>query len=225
MLNLIAHRALDNNKYQENTKEAINDSLSKDYISGIEIDARMTKDKKIVIIHDMTINRVSNGTGFISNQTLKELKKHNFGTEENPSKISTLKEILKEINTNKIILIELKHESSNKEEYITQINNVLKNYNKENIYVMSFDPILIKLLKETNQNIKCGLLVSKIINITTNYEDYDFIAISSYSIDKVKNIKKPIFVWALKTKKRIKELNEKMSKNTYYIVDKPRKYI
>ena len=53
----------------------------------------------------------------------------------------------------------------------------------------------------------------------------DFIAISSYSVNKVKDINKPIFVWALNRKKKYLELLDKMSSNTYYIVDIPKKYI
>lgn len=225
MYNLIAHRGLDNNKYTENTKNAIIDSLNKPYISGVELDVRMTKDNKIVVAHDMTINRVSNGTGFISNMTLKELKNFNFGTKNNLTRISTLKEVLSAISSDKIILIELKYEGTDEYKYIKYFFRSIFPYLNKNIYIMSFNHTLIKKLKKKHQHLKCGLLISTIINSVNIEDSTDFIAISSYSVSKVKDYKKPVFIWALKSKKRYEELKKEMNKNVYYIVDKPYKYV
>ena len=41
----------------------------------IEDDVYLTKDNKIVILHDGTLSRTTNGTGFIEDYTLEELKK------------------------------------------------------------------------------------------------------------------------------------------------------
>ena len=79
MSNLIAHRGLNNKKYKENTKEAIINSLKQDYIKGIEIDIRLTKDNKIVVIHDSTINRTSNGQGKVKEMMGKSAGKRKRG--------------------------------------------------------------------------------------------------------------------------------------------------
>ena len=55
MINFYAHRARNNHSFKDNSKEAILSSINKDYISGVEIDIRLTKDKKIVIYHDPII--------------------------------------------------------------------------------------------------------------------------------------------------------------------------
>ncbi|ADB42561.1 glycerophosphodiester phosphodiesterase family protein [Spirosoma linguale] len=44
-------------------------------VDYIEIDVRTTKDGKLVILHDGTLNRTTNGTGPVSEQTLADLKK------------------------------------------------------------------------------------------------------------------------------------------------------
>ena len=46
---------------------------------GIECDIRRSKDGQLVIIHDKTINRTSNGRGRVDNYTIDELRKYNFG--------------------------------------------------------------------------------------------------------------------------------------------------
>ena len=50
---IISHRGNDLHKFKENTKEAIISTLSNDYTSGVELDVRMTKDKKIVLSHSL----------------------------------------------------------------------------------------------------------------------------------------------------------------------------
>ena len=66
LCNLIAHRGRNSSIFGENTKEGIFDSFNSSYVSGVEIDVRITKDNKIVVIHDMTINRTSDGYGFVN---------------------------------------------------------------------------------------------------------------------------------------------------------------
>ena len=44
----------------------------------IEFDLRATKDNKIVLYHDSTLDRISNGTGLVKSYTLSELKKFNY---------------------------------------------------------------------------------------------------------------------------------------------------
>ncbi|MDD3031514.1 MAG: glycerophosphodiester phosphodiesterase family protein, partial [Atribacterota bacterium] len=41
---------------------------------GIEFDVQMTKDKKLVVIHDERVDRTTNGIGYIKDLTLKEIK-------------------------------------------------------------------------------------------------------------------------------------------------------
>ena len=225
MYNLIAHRGLNDKKYRENTQDAIKDSLKELYISGIEIDARITKDNKIIVIHDQTINRTSNGAGFVKNMTLKELKKYNFGTKYYDAKISTLKEILSNIKSNKIILIEIKYEGDDNKTYIKSFYHSINKFLNKNIYIMSFNHEIVKELKSTYPYLRCGLLISKIININHLKESYDFIAISSYSIKKVASYKKTIFVWGIQGKKHYQSIRKTASKDTYYIVNKPKNYI
>lgn len=45
---------------------------------GIELDVQLTKDGEVVVIHDETINRVSNGKGAVKDYTLEELRQFSF---------------------------------------------------------------------------------------------------------------------------------------------------
>ncbi|MEL7659172.1 MAG: glycerophosphodiester phosphodiesterase family protein, partial [Bacillota bacterium] len=45
---------------------------------AIELDVQLTKDEKLVVIHDLSIDRTSNGTGYIKDMTLDDLRQFDF---------------------------------------------------------------------------------------------------------------------------------------------------
>ncbi|MEG2322347.1 MAG: glycerophosphodiester phosphodiesterase family protein, partial [Bacilli bacterium] len=98
-IKIISHRGSNVSIYKPNTKEALLEALQDDYIDGIEFDVRITKDKKIVIIHDLLINFISNGKGIVKKMKLNKLLKYNFGTNKLKQKICTLDELLKKIKS------------------------------------------------------------------------------------------------------------------------------
>lgn len=58
---------------QENTLEAFELAV-KQGADGVELDVQMTKDGRLAVIHDETIDRVCDGTGFVADYTMSELK-------------------------------------------------------------------------------------------------------------------------------------------------------
>mgnify|MGYP002513534686 CR=1 FL=1 len=56
----------------ENSLAGFRAAVEKDY--GIELDVHLSKDGELVVIHDETVDRTTDGTGFIKDLTLAELK-------------------------------------------------------------------------------------------------------------------------------------------------------
>ena len=80
----------------ENTLEAFRIAIEMG-ADGIELDVQFTKDRQMVVIHDETIDRVSNGHGRVVDYTLKELKQFTFNKthpEYQDCRIPTLEEVL-----------------------------------------------------------------------------------------------------------------------------------
>ena len=68
---------------------------------AVETDIRFTKDNVPVILHNETINSTSNGRGRISDMTLAQAKKYNFGNSSyGNQKIPTLKETVRTCKEN-----------------------------------------------------------------------------------------------------------------------------
>lgn len=97
---LIAHRGA-SLFCPENTLQAVR-KAARMGVKWIETDVQMTIDNQLVIIHDETLERTSNGTGFVARQTLSCIKGLDAGSwfpgaDEGPYQIPTLEEFLKEI--------------------------------------------------------------------------------------------------------------------------------
>lgn len=82
--------------YPENTLLGIQEALNHG-VDMLEIDLNLTKDKQVVVIHDNTIDRTTNGTGYIHDMTLEEVKSYDAGSymgiQFEGLKIPTLREL------------------------------------------------------------------------------------------------------------------------------------
>ncbi|MDD4547723.1 MAG: glycerophosphodiester phosphodiesterase family protein [Bacilli bacterium] len=218
MINLIAHRGNNNHEYKENTVNAILASLKEDYISGVELDVRLTKDNKLVVIHDYTINRTSNGSGIVKNMTIKELRKYNFGSKNKPDRIPLLDEVLKKIRSNKIIILELKTEFDDITEISNRVIKIVKKYPKLNIYLTGFSHKLTSYLKQKGPNLKIGFANIIVTKKTVFDDSYDGYFINYKFFDNYET-KKPLFFWTIN---RLDFFDDKdiINDNMYFITDK-----
>ncbi|KAA5545698.1 hypothetical protein F0145_12240 [Adhaeribacter rhizoryzae] len=109
-INLIAHRGA-SDVAPENTLAAVKKALQgpADYI---EVDVHQTKDGAIILMHDATVNRTTNGQGTIASLTLAEIKKLDAGlwydSAYQHERVPTLSETLALVKGRKKLLIEIK---------------------------------------------------------------------------------------------------------------------
>ena len=73
-----AHRGW-RSKYPENTMEAFRAAIELG-VDQIETDVRITKDGVLVLIHDDTVDRTTNGIGRVCDLTLADLKALDAGS-------------------------------------------------------------------------------------------------------------------------------------------------
>lgn len=96
----------------ENTMAAF-EMAEKMGADGFELDVQFTKDGQLVVCHDESIDRTSNGTGWVKDYTYEELLKFNFNMNHPDyeyAKIPLLSEVLEFLKTNSMMLnIELKN--------------------------------------------------------------------------------------------------------------------
>ncbi|WP_322421101.1 glycerophosphodiester phosphodiesterase [Jeotgalibacillus haloalkalitolerans] len=110
MSKVFAHRG-SSLKYPENTMLAFK-KAEKSGCYGIELDIHMSKDGYLVVIHDETVNRTTNGRGYVKDLTKKDLKKLSIKRKWfKNEKIPLLEEVLEwAVQTDLVINIELKND-------------------------------------------------------------------------------------------------------------------
>jgi glycerophosphoryl diester phosphodiesterase len=109
---IFAHRG-SAGTHPENTMEAFREA-ERVGADGIELDVQLTKDGEIVVIHDETVDRTTNGNGFVKDLTLKEIQKldasYKFKKLLQKVKIPALRDVFEWMRKNEMICnIELKN--------------------------------------------------------------------------------------------------------------------
>lgn len=86
---VIAHRG-GRSYAPENTLAAFRQAIQM-RVDGLEFDVQMTKDGTLVVMHDDTVDRTTNGTGRVADLTLDAIRRLDAGQGE---KVPTLQEVL-----------------------------------------------------------------------------------------------------------------------------------
>ena len=131
---------------------------------GIELDVQMTKDGKIVVCHDHSLERTSNGTGWLVEHTREELRALDFGSWFSPQfageKIPTLREVLQWAAATRLIVnVEIKNGPVIYEGIEEKVSALIRECRMvDRVIVSSFyHPSLLKM-KQLDPLIKTGLL-------------------------------------------------------------------
>lgn len=96
MTTVFAHRGSKGNR-PENTLAAFREAVRVG-ADGIELDVHRTKDGALVVIHDETLDRTTNGHGLVRRQTLESIRQLDAGSWFHPlyfrERVPTLEEVL-----------------------------------------------------------------------------------------------------------------------------------
>ena len=145
----------------ENTLESIQKALDLG-VDGIEIDVHVCKTGELVVFHDFTLDRITDGTGEIGKFSLSELKQLKV---ENLYSIPTLTEVLDLIDNKIFINIELKGEHTANptcaviKDYVDN-----KNWTMDHFIVSSFQEKELLDVFSCNPNIVLGVLTKASVN-------------------------------------------------------------
>ena len=155
--------------YPENTIPAFTAAAALPGLIGIELDVQLTKDGEIVVIHDETVDRTTDGHGNVRDFTLQELKQlHITGSRckeavNPPLTIPTLREmfeaVLPQLRAGMLINIEMKNSVIRYEGMEEKVLALVSEYGlQKNIVYSSFLPESMGLMKELDPSVQTGIL-------------------------------------------------------------------
>ena len=150
----------------ENTLESIKKAMELG-VDGIEIDVHRCATGQLVVFHDFTLDRMTNGTGEISKHTLKELKRV---VVKGHCQIPTLSEVLTFVDNKCLVNIELKGQDTAKEaSRLIAFFVDKKGWEYNNIIVSSYQKDLLEAVHKINDKIPLGVLTETNIDTAVNF--------------------------------------------------------
>ncbi|WP_338706066.1 glycerophosphodiester phosphodiesterase [Bacillus altitudinis] len=211
---IIAHRG-SSSAAPENTIAAFDVAVEQgaDYI---ELDVQMTMDQHVVVIHDDTVDRTTNGNGLVKSYTLDQLKKLDAGSwfdqQYTNERIPTLQEILERYSQRIGILIEIKHPKRQIgiEKAVARIINRFA-YSRH-IMIQSFDVHALQRIKAFAPSLRTALIIKpdafkltkrKIMTYSSfaNCLNMKKTMINRWWIDRIHTFEMDVFIWTVKDQK------------------------
>jgi glycerophosphoryl diester phosphodiesterase len=142
----------------ENTLRSVKKALELG-ANGIEVDVHLANDH-LVVIHDDTLDRTTNGTGAVAEKSFAHLRLLDAGCGE---RIPTLEEVFETVNHQAIINVELKGPGTALpvvkliERYVQE-----RGWRYEDFLISAFDHTQIQTAKKLQPQIRIGALIDKV---------------------------------------------------------------
>lgn len=138
-------------------------------VDFVEMDVHISKDNKLIVIHDSNLDKTTNGKGKISKKTLEEIK--NYRTIKKNQQIPTLQEVINELKGKTKFNIEIKGIRPAREVAKT----IKKNRIEKEVIVASNYPKSLLIVKNIIPNVKTSL---EYYSTKTRFREYLFVLFS-----------------------------------------------
>nr|WP_315251649.1 glycerophosphodiester phosphodiesterase family protein [uncultured Flavobacterium sp.] len=179
---------------------------------GIELDVHLSIDGHLIVIHDETIDRTTNGKGFVNQLTLQELKSFTINDEH---EIPTLEEVLDLVDQRCFVNIELKNQDT-AEKVVQLIEHYIsdKNWTHAHFIVSSFDWNALQQVRFLNENIRIGVLTETNLDLAISFARFfkaealhpDFQLLTNDYVSKIQEKGILVFPWTVNEKEAIQRM-------------------
>ena len=151
----IAHRGLHDASEGriENTPSAVQAAIDAGY--AVEVDIQPAGDGEAVVFHDAELDRLTRGSGNVSEKSTGELKRVHF--KDTSDRMQTLPELLEQVSGQVPLVLEIKSDWKARGLFEKTVARDLQSY-RGNVAVMSFDPNSTAAFASTAPNVPRGLV-------------------------------------------------------------------
>jgi glycerophosphoryl diester phosphodiesterase len=190
----------------------------------IELDVHLSRDGEIVVIHDETLDRTTNGKGLVAEHTLSELKKLDAGSSFGPAfareKIPTLKEVLGLAKGRVLVNIEIKNPTHRRYPISELTEKTLREVEKagmlEKVIFSSFNPAALEWFEKKEPRALTAFLFHRPWNSLSDipgYQDYSVlnlrnIYLTQEKISAIRKAGKKINVYTVNPEEEIRQFVE-----------------
>lgn len=219
---IFAHRG-DLAHAPENTLPSFSQAIQKG-ADGVELDAKLTSDGRVIVIHDATVDRTTNGHGKVASFSLEEIRKLDAGTRFNEkfagTKVPLLEEVFETLGKHKLINIELTNYSTPRDGLTKTVCELIKRHNNQSqIIFSSFFTSNLKIAAQIMPEAPRGLLAMPgwiglwARSFGFMFGDYQALhphisSTSKEQMQRAHRLKRRVYVWTANTPEEVKRLKE-----------------
>lgn len=160
---IIAHRGVTYSGYPENSIPGFRAVLDEGY-DGVEMDVRLTKDKELVVFHDIRLERLTEGgRGMVRTKTLADLQKLKLKNNKVETYIPSLADVLALYKSAHILInVEIKSEFPLRGKIEQRVVDLIYEFGlQRNIIISSFNPLVVKKMQKVDPALKTGFIYEK----------------------------------------------------------------
>jgi len=130
---------------------------------GIELDVQLSRDGIAVVIHDVTVDRTTDGSGAVADLTLAELKELDAGSWVSPAfageRIPSLEEVFKTVGQDLLLNLELKAMVSEPSGLEEAVISLIAHYGMEDrVLISAFNPLALQRVHWAHPHLPLALL-------------------------------------------------------------------
>jgi glycerophosphoryl diester phosphodiesterase len=132
---------------------------------AIELDVHLSADHVPVVIHDFTVDDTTDGSGWVQDLTLSQLKQLDAGSWFDPAfayeRIPTLEEVFSAVGDQLLVNVELKTTSIRDEGLERTVLALIERHRLEDrVLISSFNPLALRRCKRVTPRVRVAILVA-----------------------------------------------------------------
>jgi glycerophosphoryl diester phosphodiesterase len=132
-------------------------------MDGVDVDGQLTRDGELVIFHDLSVDRLTSGTGRVRDRTRAEMLALDLGPRYDPAirgaYVRTFEDFLRTVKGHGILMVELKVPGlapSGIEQRAVEI--IQKHDAHEDVVLSSFNPLVLHRVKRLDPRVRTALI-------------------------------------------------------------------
>jgi glycerophosphoryl diester phosphodiesterase len=132
-------------------------------MDGVDVDGQLTSDSALVIFHDLSVDRLTNGTGRIRDLTLDQLRALDLGAKFDSFSVNApvhpFEDFVIATRGRGILMVELKVPSAGPTGIEQLAVDVIRRHDAHaNVILSSFNPLVLRRLKKLDPDIRTALI-------------------------------------------------------------------
>ena len=167
-INIIGHRGA-KGYVAENTLESFGKALAMG-VDGIELDVHLSADGEIIVIHDETVDRTTDGQGFVKDLSLPQIKDLLI---DGQFTVPTLRELFDLVDRKCLINVELKaYETAEPVVKLIEHYVVTKHWKYSDFLISSFDWAALQRVRDLHAEIPLGVLTGTDLDLAIAFATF-----------------------------------------------------